>query len=138
MAKNANSHQVGSFWVKAWYFFRWMLLGLVVAGLLVWAGVVIGSGLWQTICFGGAVVIMVGIGLWVNATQGEIYRRSAPMNVPLVGTSEEAALAKWGTEEGFVPQGDKPTYRMPGDGVRHRRDGGVRSPRSGGSDTRGA
>jgi hypothetical protein len=112
--KTATTRQ--SVWVKAWYFFRWMLLGLAIAGLLVWAGVGIGSGIWQTICFGGAIVIMVGIGLWVNAMQGEIYRRSAPMNVPFVGKAEEPALAKWGTKEGFVPQGDHPTYRTPGDG----------------------
>ena len=110
MTTSTTSRESRSIWVKAWYLFRWMLLGLAIAGLLVWAGVAIGGGIWQTICFGGAIVIMVVVGLWVNATQGEIYRRSAPMNVPFVGKEEEPALAKWGTREGFVPQGDQPTY----------------------------
>ena len=114
MAMDVRSRKPRSLWVKAWYFFRWMLLGLVIAGLLMWAGAAMGGGLWQTVCFGGAIVIMVVIGLWTNATQGEIHRRSAPMNVPFIGKEEEAALAKWGTKDGFVPQGDQPSYRMPG------------------------
>ena len=70
MATDVTSRKPRSIWVKAWYFFRWMLLGLAIAGLLVWAGVAIGGGIWQTICFGGAIVIMVVIGLWVERDPG--------------------------------------------------------------------
>ena len=41
----------------------------------------------------------------MDALQGDVYRRSAPMNVPFIGKEEEPAPARWGTKDGFRPEG---------------------------------
>jgi hypothetical protein len=82
-----------------------MLLALAVAGLLVWGGVAAGPGMWRNILCGSALAIVASIGLWGSALQGDVYRRSAPMNVPFIGKEEEPALARWGTKDGFRPEG---------------------------------
>jgi len=95
METSGKVRQSQPFWLKFWMFFRWMFLAIAVAAVLFSLAFFVFTGIWQWIFGGAAFVIMFSIGLWGHALGGEVYRRSAPMNVPFVGKEEEPALASW-------------------------------------------
>jgi len=105
MKKVADVRKSQSFWLKFWMFFRRMFLAIAVAAVLFSLAFFVFTGVWQWIFGGAAFVIMFSIGLWGHALGGDVYRRSAPMNVPFVGREEEPALARWSGAPG-TPGGD--------------------------------